>query len=83
MSDKEVQEVSAEEVGSATVAKKGREQKPYKYVEEWATILPGSSNAMFADDKAFIDPYTKCQDDLVPCTNGYELFMYFFCNRVG
>lgn len=82
MADKEVQEVSAEEVGTSTVAKKGRERKWNKYVEEWMTILPGSTNAMSTDDKAFINPYAACRDALVPGMNGYELFMYFFYNRV-
>lgn len=82
MADEKVKEVSDEEVGSAVSAKKGRERKPNKYVEEWVTILPGSTNAMSADVKAFIDPYAKCRDALVPHTNGYELFMYFFYNRI-
>lgn len=82
MSDKEVQEVSTEDVESTAVAKKSQERKPNKYVEKWENILLGSSNTMSTDDKAFSDPYSKCRDALVPRTNGYDLFMYLFCNRV-
>lgn len=82
MSNKDMQEVTAEEVGAAATAKRSQERKPNKYMEEWIKILLDSSNARSTDDKAFIDPYCKCRDALVPETNGYELFMYFYCNRV-
>lgn len=81
-SDKDVQEVTIEEVEAGAAAKRSQERKPNKYMEEWMKILLSSSNAMSVDEKAFIDPYTKCRDALVPDTNGYELFMYFDCNRV-
>lgn len=52
------------------------------FVEEWIHILPGSTNAQNANDIAFKDPYEMCRDVVVPDRNGYELFWFFYKNKV-
>lgn len=81
MTDIEVEDIIAEEVDITAITKESRERKPNKYVEEWIKILLGSSNVMSTNDKVFSVPYTNFHDALVPDTNGYELFLYFYCNR--
>lgn len=78
----DIQEVTTEEVKATIATKMSWQRKPNKYVEEWMKILLGSSNAMSADGKDFIDLYAKCRDSLVLDTNRYELFMFFYCNKV-
>lgn len=85
MSDHEVEEISATEMAiSETSTSKGgkaKQRKPSRFVEEWIKTLPGSTNAISADEHIFFDPYAKCRDARCPDSNGGELFYYFYCNR--
>ena len=67
---------------SATTEKKSRVRKPNKHVEDWLKILLGSSNAISAIDHSFRDPYVLVQDVEYPRVTGYDLFMYFYHNRI-
>ena len=85
MSDHEVEEISATEMAiSETSTSKGgkaRQRKPSRFLEEWVKLFLGSTNANFADEHIFFDPYANCRDARCPGTNGGELFYYFYCNR--
>lgn len=70
LSDMEVEEVEKDKA-----TKKSRERKLNKYMEEWMKILPGSSNAISANDHDFKDPYAFICDAIYPDINGYEIFM--------
>ena len=57
-------------------------KSPNTFVEEWIHILPGSTNTQNANDLMFKDLYTMYRDAIVPDRYRYELFWFFYKNRV-
>ena len=62
--------------------KRTRLRKPNKHVEDWLKILPGSLSAILENDHIFRDPYFLVHDSKFPRTNGFDLFMFFYQNRI-
>lgn len=58
--------------------KKSRVRKPNKHVEDWLKLLPGSLNAISANDHIFRDPYFMVRDAQCPRIDGFNLFLYFY-----
>lgn len=86
MSDKEVEEIQASymEVVETLAAKGGKtkQKKPNRFVEEWIKLFLESSNVISIEDHEFKDPYIFCRDATCPGVTGYELFRYFYRNKV-
>ena len=57
-------------------------RKPNKHAEDWLKILPRSLNAISANDHIFKDPYFLVHDAECPTINGFDLFMFFYKNRI-
>ena len=62
--------------------KRTRVRKPNKHAEDWLKIIPGSSNSISENDHIFRDPYFLVHDAECPRTNGFDLFMFFYQNRI-
>ena len=58
--------VEGKKKGKAKAEKKTRVMKPNKYTEKWIKLLPGSSNAVYANNHIFKDPYFLCRDAICP-----------------
>ena len=67
--------------GAVKTEKKSRVRKPNKNAKDWLKILPGSSNAISANDHIFKDPYFLVRDAKCPRTDGFNLFLYFYQNK--
>ena len=80
----EVEEVSTSKgsKGKRKSEKKTRDRKSKKYAKEWIKILLGSSNKISTNDHDFKDPCFLCREANFPNTNGYDLFMFFYCNKI-
>ena len=68
--------VEGEKKGKTKTKKKTRVIKPNKDTKECIKIISGSSNAIFANDHAFKDPYFLCRDAICPKNDGSNLFMF-------
>ena len=55
---------------------------PYPNAKEWVFLYLRSSSHQSANTHIFRDQHSFCRDAIVPNTNGYELFWYFYKNRV-
>ena len=64
------------------IEKRTRVRKPNKHAEDWLKVLPGSSNVISKNDHIFRDPYFLVRDSECPRTNGFDLFMFFYQNRI-
>ena len=67
---------------TAKKEKKSRVRKRNKHGKDRLKILPGSSNAISENDHIFRDPYFLVRDSEWPRTNGFDLFMFFYQNRI-
>ena len=67
---------------AAKMEKKSRVKKPNKHAEDWLKIIPASSNVISENDHIFRDPYFLVHDSECLRTNGFDLSMFFYENRV-